>query len=82
MKVIIDDENKTVQFEGEVNLDELFKFLTVRNINFREYKMIPKNGEFVPYPYPVYPQWPTPLNPYDSVPPWEGPIITYQTSIT
>ena len=81
MKVIIDDENKTVEIEEDVNLDKLFGFLTERNLNFKEYKIVSKNKEFVPYPYPVYPQWPTPPVPYEPAP-WEGPIVTYQTSIT
>lgn len=78
MKITIDDQNKTVEIEEDINLDKLFEFLTERNLNFKEYKIVSKNKE---YPYFVYPQWPTPVVPYEPVHPWE-PIITYQTSIT
>lgn len=78
MKITIDDTTKTIEIEEDVNLNDLFEFLTDIGIVFKEYKIVSKDVPH-PYPYPVYPQWP---NPYDPVPPWEGPIITYQTSIS
>ena len=79
MKITIDDQSKTIEIEEEVNLDELFEFLTERNLNFKEYKVVSKNKEYVPYPYPVYPQWPTPAIPYEPYP-WGPTIVSISTT--
>lgn len=64
MKITIDDQSKTIEIEEDVNLNELFEFLTERNIDFKEYSILRKKVEYLYYPtYPVYP--PPPVYPWD-----------------
>jgi len=41
MTITIDETNKVIQVEEEVNLKELFDYLKARNINLEEYTLLP-----------------------------------------
>jgi hypothetical protein len=55
MKIIIDTDNKTIQLQNEVSVEELGKF--IQSYKLQEYK-IEVIKEIVPY-YSIYPSYPT-----------------------
>lgn len=84
MKITIDTEQKTIKLEGQIKLSELIDELADRCILIDEYSLIgtEKVVEYYPAPIPVYPVYPSVPMPTYPVNPWEGPIITYKTSLT
>ena len=74
MKLTINTEAKKISIEGEVNLNELYKFLddTFKDHSWKEYKLESGKTEYIQYPiYPnPQPYYPI-INPWYSQTPWE-----------
>lgn len=59
MKFTIDTEAKTIIIQEVILIEDLLKELTLLNINYSEYKLLPYIQS---YSYPIYPQYTYPNN--------------------
>ena len=81
MKITIDETNKIIEIEEDVNLNDFFQFLKERNINTEEYiiKAVKIRDYYNPY-IPYYPAVPY-IPPYSPAPYW-NPDIPYGPTTT
>lgn len=66
MKLTIDDQNKTIEIDGDISVSDLLKFLSNHNLAFTDYKIVGTKikYEYIPYSVPYY-----------------GPVITYREEL-